>query len=71
MVVGASLCNRSGCSLDVLGSVVGSLRTAAKDNVHILVATRLDDGGQTLLRNTHEGVGVGTRAHGVDSNRHL
>jgi len=53
-------------SADGLGVVVGALGTAAEDDVHVAVTARLDDGGETLFGDTHEGVGVGGGAHRVD-----
>ena len=50
----------------MLGSIVGALRTTSEDNVNILVTGRLDDGGKTLLGNTHEGMGIGGRLHSID-----
>ena len=35
--------------------------------MNILVTGCLDDGGKTLLGNTHEGMGIGSRLHGIDS----
>lgn len=52
----------------MLSTVVGTLRAASEDNVNILVAGGLDDSSQTLLSDTHESVGVGSRFHSVDSN---
>lgn len=36
--------------------------------MHICVATGLDDSSETLLGNTHEGMRVGCRVHGIDGN---
>jgi len=44
------------CCLDVLGLVVGSLGRAAENYVRRVVADRLDNGGETLLRDRQEGV---------------
>jgi hypothetical protein len=38
--------------------------------VHVLVPTRLDNGGDTLFRDAHERVWVATRAHRVNRDRH-
>lgn len=47
------LCARG---LDGFGIVVGALGTSAVDNVKVRVAGRLDDGGETLGSDTHEGM---------------
>lgn len=57
-------------SLDVFLGVVGAVGTASENNVHVLVAVGLDDGGHSLVVDTHEAVRVFGGAHGVDSNRH-
>jgi hypothetical protein len=38
--------------------------------VHVLISTRLYDGSNTLIRDTHESVRVAARAHGVDCDGH-
>jgi len=68
LVLRTGLLERSGGTLDVHSIVVGALGTASEDNVDIFVAAGLDDGGKTLLGNTHEGVGVGGRLHSIDCN---
>ena len=55
---------------DMFGRKVWAFRTAAQDDVYILVSTRFDDGSYTLFGDTHERVGVAARAHRIDSNRH-
>jgi hypothetical protein len=42
------------CVLDVLRIKVRAARAATKDNVNVLIATRFDDGGDSLLCDTHE-----------------
>lgn len=37
----------------------------------VLVAAGLDNGRKTLLRDTHEGMRVRSRAHGIDRNSDL
>ncbi len=51
----------------VLRGVVGALRAAAEDDMHILVSACLHDRGEALLSDTHERVGVRCRVHCVDS----
>lgn len=48
--------------------IVGTLGATSEDDVDILVAGGLDNCGETLLGNTHKGVGVGGRLHGIDCN---
>ena len=36
--------------------------------MNVLVSSGLDDGGETLLGNTHESVGVGSGFHSVNRN---
>ena len=38
--------------------------------MHVLVSTRLDDGGNALFCNAHESVRVAARAHSVDCDGH-
>lgn len=52
---------------DGIRLVVGALGTTTEDDVDILVAAGLDDGGETLLGDAHEGVRVGSGVHGIDS----
>lgn len=52
----------------MLSGIVGTLGTTSENDVNILVSGGLDDGGETLLGNTHEGVGVGSGFHGVNCN---
>lgn len=54
--------------LDVFSIVVGTLGTTAEDDMDILVAGGLNDGGKTLLGDTHESVRVGGGFHGVHCN---
>lgn len=53
-----SLRDGGGGTLDVLGGKVGTFASATENDMDVLVAPGLDDGGQSLLRNTHERVGV-------------
>lgn len=69
MVVRTSLLDGRGGSLDVLSSKVGTLGAATENDVDVLVTSGLDDGGNTLLGDTHEGMGVRGRTHGINSNR--
>jgi len=55
---------------DMFSGEVRTLRAAAQDNVHVLVSTRLDDGGDTHFRDTHERVLVAARTHGVNRDGH-
>lgn len=50
----------------MLGTVVRALGTTSEDDVDIFIATGLDDGGKSLLGNTHESMRVGGRLHGID-----
>ena len=50
----------------VLRGVVGALRAAAEDDMHILISACLHDRGEALLSDTHERVGVRCRVHCVD-----
>lgn len=50
----------------MLGAVVRTFGTTSKNDVNILVAGGLDDGGEALLGDTHESVGIGGRLHGID-----
>lgn len=68
-VRGTSLADRGTRGLDVFGRVVRALGAATQDDVDVLVAAGLDDRSETLVGNTHEGVGRGSSAHGVDSDR--
>lgn len=52
----------------MLSGIVGTLGATSEDDVNVLVSSGLDDGGETLLGDTHEGVGVGSRLHGVNCN---
>lgn len=45
--------------------VVGTLGATAEDDMDILVTAGLYDGGETLLGDTHEGVRVRCRFHGI------
>jgi hypothetical protein len=54
----------------VFRSKIRTLRAATQDNVHVLISTRFNDGGNTLLRDTHERMRVGTRAHRVNRDLH-
>jgi len=66
LVLRAGLLERGGGSLDVLGIVVRALGTTSEDDVDIFIAAGLDDGGKSLLGNTHESMWVGGRLHGID-----
>lgn len=46
--------------------VVRTLGTTSEDGMNILVARGLNDGSEALLGDTHEGMGMGSRLHGVD-----
>ena len=46
--------------------VVRTLGATSEDDMNILVAGGLDDGSETLLGDTHEGVGMGSGLHGID-----
>lgn len=52
----------------MLGGIVGTLGTTSENDVNILVSGGFDDGGEALLGNTHESMGVGSRFHGVNCN---
>jgi len=52
----------------VFSGVVGTLGATSENDMDILVSGGLDDGSKTLLGNTHESMGVGSRLHGVDCN---
>lgn len=69
MVRWSRLLDRLGSCTNMLRCKIGALGATAQDDVDILVSTCLDDCGKTLLRNTHEGVGVRGRAHRVNSDR--
>jgi len=66
LVLRTRLLKRSSNGLDMLSRVVGTLGTTSEDNMNILVSGGLDDGGETLLSNTHEGVGIGGRLHSIN-----
>ena len=53
-------------SLDASAVIVGSLAATAEDDETVLVTGGLGDGGQTLLGDTEETVGVGGGADGVN-----
>ena len=71
VVVGASLGNGSGGSLDVLSSEVGATAAATEDNVDVLVAAGLYNSGEAVLGDAHESMRVGGRAHSIDRNTDL
>lgn len=71
MLRGARLGDRRGGRLDVLGGVVGAAAAATQDDVHVLVAARLDDRGEALLGHAHERVRVRGGAHRVDRDADL
>jgi len=68
LVLRAGLLKRSSNDLDMLGGVVGTLGATSEDDMNILVSGGLDDGRKTLLGNTHESMGIGSRLHSVDRN---
>ena len=49
----------------MLRGKVRAARAATKDNMNILISTRFDDRGDSLLCNTHERMRVSARAHRV------
>lgn len=53
-------------ALDVFSLVVRSIAASSQDDVHVWVAVRADDGGETLWIDTHESVRVGGGSHSVD-----
>ena len=58
-------------SLDVGPVVVGALGTTTQDDKAVLVTRGLGDGGQTLLSDTQETVGVGSSTNGINGNRQV
>ena len=40
--------------MDMLRGKVRATRAATEDNVNVLISTRFDDGGDSLLCDTHE-----------------
>jgi hypothetical protein len=52
--------------LDVFFGEVGSAGSTSENDVYVLVAVGLDDGGESLAVDTHEAVGVFGGSHGVD-----
>jgi hypothetical protein len=68
LVLGTGLFERGRDGLDVLGGVIGALGTTSENDVDVLVSGGLDDSSKTLLGNTHESMGIGSRLHGVDCN---
>jgi hypothetical protein len=53
--------------LDVFLGEVGSAGSTSENDVYVLVAVGLDDGGESLAVDTHEAVRVFGGSHGVDS----
>lgn len=54
--------------LDEFFGIVWTCVSPAKDDMHIVVTTGLNDSGKTLVSYPHERMGTGRRLHGIHCN---